>query len=58
MTFNELAVVLNGVGLTAMERDDGICIYRNTKEVLVDRDVLLMTIDDLLFVAKQVGDLL
>lgn len=58
MTFNELAVVLNGVGFTALERDDEICICRNTKEVLVNRDVLLMTVDDVLFVAKQVGDLL
>lgn len=58
MTLNELAVFLNGVGFTAIERNDGIYIGRDTKEVLVSQDVLLMTVDDLLFVAKQVGDLL
>jgi hypothetical protein len=58
MTFNELAGVLNGVGFTAVERGDEICIGRDTKAIFVSRDILLMTVDDLLFVAKQVGDLL
>lgn len=58
MTFMEFSAIFNEKGFSVVEIEQGICITHKEREVLINRDVLLMTIEDLHVVAKQVGDLL